>query len=382
MKQGWEIKKLEELAIKLFAGGDKPKVFSEHPTDVLNIPVYANGVSFDGLVGYTDKATVEKESITVSARGTIGFCCVRRTPFVPIVRLITIIPIESIKTEFLYYALSNATIENNGVAIPQLTIPMIKGITIPIPSIAEQERIVEVLDREFEKIDAMKANAEQNLQHAKDLFQAALHQELQPKEGWETKTIGEIAELKGGKRVPKGYKLEITPTGYPYIRVADFNDNGSVDLDDIHYISKEVFEGIKRYIITINDVYISIAGTIGKSGIIPEELNGANLTENACRLVFKEVVDKKYIYYCTISSDFKEQIIKLTMQAAQPKLALARLATATLNLPSVESQRKIVARLDILNERCKALEENYKKTIALCDDMKQALLRKAFNGEL
>ena len=70
------------------------------------------------------------------------------------------------------------------------------------------------------------------------------------------------------------------------------------------------------------------------------------------------------------------------MQAAQPKLALARLATATLNLPSVESQRKIVARLDIISESCKALEENYKKTIALCDDMKQALLRKAFNGEL
>ena len=70
------------------------------------------------------------------------------------------------------------------------------------------------------------------------------------------------------------------------------------------------------------------------------------------------------------------------MQAAQPKLALTRLATATLNLPSVGTQREIVARIDILNERCKALEENYKKTIALCDDMKQALLRKAFNGEL
>ena len=128
MKQGWEIKKLEELAIKLLAGGDKPKVFSEHPTDTLKTPVYTNGVSLDGLVGYTDKAVVNKKSITISARGTIGFCCVRNTPFVPIVRLITVIPNENIKTEFLYYALSNVTIENNGVAIPQLTIPMIKGI--------------------------------------------------------------------------------------------------------------------------------------------------------------------------------------------------------------------------------------------------------------
>ena len=146
MKQGWEIKKLGEIAIKLFAGGDKPKVFSEHPTDTLKIPIYANGVNLDGLVGYTDKAIVDKESITISARGTIGFCCIRQTPFVPIVRLITIIPTEEIRTRYLYYALSNATIENNGVAIPQLTIPMIKGIPIPIPPREEQERIVAELD--------------------------------------------------------------------------------------------------------------------------------------------------------------------------------------------------------------------------------------------
>ena len=82
------------------------RFFSEHPTDALNIPVYANGVSLDGLVGYTDKAIVDKESITISARGTIGDCCVRKAPFVPIVCLITIIPTENIKTEFLYYALS------------------------------------------------------------------------------------------------------------------------------------------------------------------------------------------------------------------------------------------------------------------------------------
>lgn len=126
---------------------------------------------------------------------------------------------------------------SDGANINNLKYADLQTFEIPIPSLAEQERIVEVLDREFERIDAMRANAEQNLQHAKDLFQATLRQELQPKDGWETKTIGEIAELKGGKRVPKGYKLEITPTGYPYIRVADFNDNGSVDLDDIHYIS-------------------------------------------------------------------------------------------------------------------------------------------------
>ena len=375
MKQGWEIKKLGEVCDIINGRNQK----SVECTDG-DYPIYGSG----GIMGYASHFLCNAGTTIIGRKGTINKPIYVEEPFWNVDTAFGLQPKNTLNSKLLhYFCLYFDFLKlNKGTTIPSLVKADLLQIDIPVPSLAEQKRIVEILDREFERIDALKANAEQNLQHAKDLFQAALKQELQPQEGWETKTIGEIAELKGGKRVPKGYKLEIEPTGYPYIRVADFNDNGTVDLDDIHYISEKVYEGIKRYTITTNDVYISIAGTIGKSGIIPEDLNGANLTENACRLVFKEEVDKKYIYYCTISSDFKEQIAKLTMQAAQPKLALTRLATATLNLPSVGTQREIVALIDNLNERRKALEENYKKTIALCDDMKQALLRKAFNGEL
>lgn len=404
MKQDWEIKKLGEVCLSL-EDGDWIEKKNQSSAGIRLIQTGNIGCGF--YKDKIDKAKYISEDTFNTLRCTeviAGDILISRLPepvgracIVPKLRTkcITAVDCSIVKLNpnlilaswFIYYTQSadytaKVVSECSGTTRDRISRKKLSVITVPIPPLDEQERIVEILDREFERIDALKANAEQNLQHAKDLFQSALKQELQPQEGWETKTIGEIAELKGGKRVPKGYKLEIEPTGYPYIRVADFNDNGTVDLDDIHYISEKVYEGIKRYTITTNDVYISIAGTIGKSGIIPEDLNGANLTENACRLVFKEEVDKKYIYYCTISSDFKEQIAKLTMQAAQPKLALTRLATATLNLPSVGTQREIVARIDILNERCKALEENYKKTIALCDDMKQALLRKAFNGEL
>ena len=269
-----------------------------------------------------------------------------------------------------------------GAIIPKLTQEKLIALEIPVPSLPEQQRIVDILDQEFAKIDALKANAEKSIQAAKDMFQAALKKELEPKAGWKSRAIGDIADLKGGKRVPKGYKLETKPTGYPYIRVADFNEDGSVDMGDIHFISKVVYDGIKRYIITTDDVYISIAGTIGKSGIIPSELNGANLTENACRLVLKGNINNKYIYYCTTSNQFKEQIAKLTKQAAQPKLALTRLATATISIPSRTEQDRIVKVLSELNERCKAIQSNYQKTLTLCDDLKQALLRKAFNGDL
>ena len=65
------------------------------------------------------------------------------------------------------------------------------------------------------------------------------------KQGWEVRTLGDLANVKGGKRVPKGYRLETEKTDYPYIRVTDFNDEGSVDLTDIHYVNREVFEQIK-----------------------------------------------------------------------------------------------------------------------------------------
>lgn len=254
----------------------------------------------------------------------------------------------------------------------------IKDELIPVPPLSEQQQIVSYLNSSFAHIDELKANAEKQLNDAKALFQKALEKAMEPKEGWEEKKIGEIAEVKGGKRVPKGYQLESNNTGYKYIRVSDFTDNGTIDENNIQFISKEVYEQIKRYTITDNDVYISIAGTIGKAGIIPSSLNGANLTENACKLVFTTPVNKRYVYLYTKSDSFISQIEKATKQTSQPKLALTRLAEVVIPLPTLSEQQAIVSRLDSLSENIKALEENLEKTISECDALKQALLREVF----
>lgn len=344
--------------------------------------------------GITDTAVedtgihqVKKGTVIMSFKLSIGKVCIADTDLYTNEAIMAFVtkPLYSILPDYLYYYLMAYKWECGNEVVKGVTLnkKTISASTITFPkSLYEQQRIVDILDAEFEKIDTLKENAERNLQNAKVLFQSVLRKELEPKEGWKTVSIGDIADLKGGKRVPKGYKLETESTGYPYIRVADFNENGSIDMDDIHYISKAVYEGIKRYIITTDDVYISIAGTIGKSGIIPRELNGANLTENACRLVLKGDINNKYIYYCTIDSQFKAQITKLTMQAAQPKLALTRLSTVTISVPPRSIQDKIVEVISGLNDRCKALQENYEKTVSLCNDLKQSLLRKAFSGEL
>ena len=100
---------------------------------------------------------------------------------------------------------------------------------------------------------------------------------------WEVKAIEEIADVKGGKRLPVGRTLSDNPTPYPYIRVADMF-NGGVSLDEIKYVPIDIFPIIKNYRIYNDDIFVTVAGTLGIIGKVPPELNGANLTENADKI--------------------------------------------------------------------------------------------------
>ncbi|WP_445368329.1 restriction endonuclease subunit S [Methylomonas sp. BW4-1] len=147
-----------------------------------------------------------------------------------------------------------------------------------------------------------------------------------PKE-WEWVMLGTITEIKGGKRVPNGYHLLTEPTPYIYIRVSDMKD-GSIDCTDLRYIDSEIREKISRYIITKDDIYMTIVGaTIGKCGIIPEKFDQMNLTENAARISPWEGVEKLFLYMCLNSSLCQNQFFDKTKQVGVQKMALNRLAS-------------------------------------------------------
>ena len=131
--KGWEVKKLSEIA-NLKAGGDKPSEFSDIPTEDLTVPIFSNGIINDGLYGYTNSSTIKKPSITISARGTIGFSKIRMNPFVPIIRLISITPIEEFFLKYLEQFFKDMDFENSGSVQQQLTVPQIKDLAILIPS--------------------------------------------------------------------------------------------------------------------------------------------------------------------------------------------------------------------------------------------------------
>lgn len=137
--KGWEVKAIGGIS-EIKAGGDKPKIFSESKTDNCNVPIYSNGITNNGLYGYTNKANYPKDSITISARGTIGFSVLRNEPFDAIVRLLVLIPKFSFYTIYLWQVVKKTEFDNSGSVQNQLTIPQISVLkeVFPIPKILEK----------------------------------------------------------------------------------------------------------------------------------------------------------------------------------------------------------------------------------------------------
>lgn len=133
LPQGWRMGTLGEIA-KVKVGGDKPDVFSEEKSEKCKIPIYSNGLENKGIYGYTDKATIFEKCVTVSARGTIGYCCLREEPFVPIVRLLVVIPNDENMVDYLYRQLKDLNFEGSGSVQNQLTAPHIENQKILIPN--------------------------------------------------------------------------------------------------------------------------------------------------------------------------------------------------------------------------------------------------------
>ena len=172
-------------------------------------------------------------------------------------------------------------------------------------------------------------------------------------ENWCWCRLGTIAAVLGGKRIPAGRKLTECNTGHVYIRVSDMTDGG-VSTDRLLYVPEDIYPSISKYIINKADVFITVAGTIGRVGKIPDELDGANLTENADRLVLADV-NQDWLIKVLQSGMIQEQIAEATTQVGQPKLAIARIERFLVPLPPLAEQQRIIQRIEDLLPLVKGL---------------------------
>ncbi len=171
---------------------------------------------------------------------------------------------------------------------------------------------------------------------------------------WAWAHLSDFALVLGGKRLPSGAAFSQTPTEHIYIRITDMK-NGTIIEEGIKFISSEVQRQISKYTIDQDDIYVTIAGTIGEVGRVPFRFHGHNLTENAAKIVFREI-DRDFLMLTLQSDDVQNQFADKTNRVAQPKLALKRILGARVPVPPLSEQHRIVAKVDELMALCDQLE--------------------------
>ena len=295
-------------------------------------------------------------------------------------------------------------------AQPGLAVSKINQVLIPLPPLAEQHRIVAKIEElqpdinAYDKAQTKLRTIEQRFPDdmKKSLLQYAIEGKLMPQrkeegtakellaeiraekarlvkekkikkskplpeitdaekpfdipDSWEWVRLGNLVAVLGGKRIPAGCKLTEIDTGHKYIRVSDMK-NGSVVLSSIQYISEDIYQKIRKYTISENDIYITVAGTIGRIGTIPHELNNANLTENADKLVIYKM-EKKFLCLALQSPFIQSQIKSVTTKVGQPKLAIKRIENFIVPVPPLMEQHRIVAKIGELLPLCQQLAAN------------------------
>src|ERR1035438_4238642 len=135
---------------------------------------------------------------------------------------------------------------------------------------------------------------------------------------WKEYKLGQLVEVKSGKRLPKGELLVNYDTGHPYIRVTDLGRKW-IKKDGLQFVTPMIQKYISRYIVNAGDVILSIVGSIGFTGRISNELDLANLTENCIRFVPKDDnIIRDFLYYFLYSKIGQEEIEKRTVGSTQP----------------------------------------------------------------
>ena len=361
----WQIKTLNEVCNKISAGGDKPEDCTTEKTEENQIPIFSNGIKNKGLCGYTKTPTITKPALTISARGTIGFACVRYEPFFPIVRLICVIPNEKLVVlEFLCYALQYIIPQGEGTSVPQLTIPNFKKIEIPIPPLDEQKRIASALS----KIDAYLENTIKLIEEKERFKRGIAKKLLTCKEGenipearfkgfedeWETKTLSSISNIKKGEQKNK---LDLIADGkYPVL-------NGGMN-----------FSGYcNSYNREANTITISEGGNAGYVNFIKEKF----WSSGHCYTLHDLKIDKYFLYQCLKNSE--KRLMKLQLGTALKNIRQSEIVEFELNIPkSIKEQEKIGGYLSLLDEEI----DNLKKQKELIKEMKRGAMQKLLSGEV
>ena len=391
MKEGWKISTLKELSI---ISGDYGLSVPSKPFDGVRYlritDITDDGGLNDELVSADIDGTKKKEELQegdiLFARtgATVGKTLVFKNEFGDCLYAGYLIRYrlkkELILPRYMHYVTHSEAYYNwvatNQEAAAQPNISAKKYNLLPVryPSLEEQQRIVSRLDAAFAQIDALKANATQQLNEARALFQKALEEAMRPREGWEEKTLGELCDIYGriGFRGYTTKDLVQSPSdGAISLSPSNIQD-GKMDYSKLTYISWFKYEESPEIMIFDGDILLVKTGSsYGKSALVQGLPHEATI--NPQSVVLKNFkISNEFFAYQLRTNRVHLEFDHFVSGTAIPTFSQAKLSTVPIQYPSIEVQHSIVSRLDSLSEKVRALEEVQQRTQAECDALKQA----------
>lgn len=381
MKQGWEIKKLGEVCTIERGGSPRPikSFITSDPqglnwikigdTDPTGKYIYSTKEKIK-VEGLKKSRWVDENDFLLSNSMSFGRPYILKTNgCIHDGWLVLRNYHKWLNIDFFYYLLLSPNVQNQfkakaqGSTVSNLNTQRVAETEILIPSLLEQGRIVGVLDAAFAKIDALKENAQKNLGNAKTLFQQVLKQELTPKPNWQTKKLSDISKNLDTIRKPVTKKDRVRGE-YPY-----YGASGIVDYVDGYLFDEDL--------LLISE---DGANLLARSTPIAFSISGKTWVNNHAHVLkFNNSITQKYVelYIESIPID------GFVTGMAQPKLTQKSLYKIPIPIPeTISEQQQIVSKIKGFKIKSLKVIANAEKTIAECDALKQAVLRRAFNGEL
>lgn len=297
-------------------------------------------------------------------------------------------PKDNLTPEYLYYFLVQPSFRTLGQsvmtgAVGHRRVPkeFIENTEIPLPSIPEQQRIVAILDQAFSDIEKARANAEQNLKNARELFDSYLQQVFsQRAEGWASSELGLLGQITSSKRI---FKHEYVESGIPFFRTKEVKQlaNGQAISTEL-FITEEKYELIKRKhdIPKVGDVLITAIGTIGEIYVIDNDDPFYFKDGNVLWLKQFGTLNSNFLKYALMA--FVSELNRLSRGAAYNALPIQKLKCYVISYPQLSVQDAVVSDINTLKVKSNKLADLYQRKLIALDELKKSILKKAFSGEL
>lgn len=368
----WEENRIADI-VKISAGGDVDKVKLKESG---KYPVIANALTNKGIVGFYDDYKVKAPAVTVTGRGDVGYAVARHENFTPIVRLLTL-QSEKIDVDYLENQINSMRILNESTGVPQLTAPQLGNYKVYHPKIEEQSAIGSL----FRTLDNLLSNYKDNLANYQSL-KATMLSKMFPKAGqivpeirldgfegeWELIKLGEVCDL-----ITKGTtaKSQSEQGKVNFVKVENLKDN---KIYSVVKISEEEHLGsLKRSILFEGDILFSIAGTLGRTAIVRNNVLPAN-TNQALAIIRGYKLDAYFLLVVLSGEVVKDYIRKNPTVGAQPNLSLEQVSSLKIQAPSIEEQQAIGAYFSNLDN----LINSHQEKISQLEDLKKKLLQDMF----